>query len=64
MNCNQELIKVHTVQSQFSDIKFSDNLLFSGYFRKDNFSIYYKEVIIFSDIMRFSDSFLRDQKCH
>ena len=50
MNCNQELInptniKVHTVQTKFNDIKFSDNLRFSGHFRKENFSIYYIKVI-------------------
>lgn len=46
MSCNQELInptyiKVHTVQSQLRDVEFSDNLRFSGYFRKDNLSIFY-----------------------
>ena len=42
--------KCATLQSQFSDIKFSDH-----------FSINY---IRFSDIMRFSDSFCGDQMCH
>ena len=41
----------NTVQSQFSDIEFSDNLWFS-----DLFSIYYLDKIIqFRDIMWFTE---------
>ena len=45
-----------TVQSRFSDIKFSDNLWFSDYFVKTNFQ--------FNVITQLSDSFCRDQKFH
>ena len=49
--------------SRFSDIKFSDNLGFSDNFSK---TIFHKlhEIIRFSDIMQFSDSFCGDQRCH
>ena len=49
----------NTVQSRFSDIKFSDNLRFSDYFSKTIFNLLHK-IIHFSDIMRFSDSFRGD----
>ena len=52
-----------TVQSRFSDIKFSDNLWFSDYFSKNIFNLLHK-IIRFSDIMQFSDNFWGDQKCH
>ena len=39
-------LTTYTVQSWFSDIKFSDNLRFSDYlFFKDHFSIYYIKII-------------------
>ena len=54
---------IHTVQFRFSDIKFSDNLWFSDYFQRPFFNLLNK-IIWFSDIMRFSDSFSGEQKCH
>ena len=52
------------MQSWFSDIKFSDNLWFSDYFTKTIFLNLLHNIIRFSDIMQFSDSFCGDQKCH
>ena len=52
-----QLVLPSTVQSWFSDIKFSDNLWFSDYFTKTFFNLLHK-------IIRFSDSFYGDQKCH
>ena len=45
--------KVHTVQSRFSDIKFNDNLKFSGYFAKTilHFLFYTKSLFEFNDTM-------------
>ena len=59
----QSMNLVSTVQSWFSDIEFSDNLWFSDYFTK-TFLCLLQEIIQFSDIMLFSDSFCDDQKCH
>ena len=56
------LITMYTVQSRFSDIKFSDNLWYC-ILQRPFFNLLYK-IIRFSDIMRFSDSFCKDQKCH
>ena len=53
----------NTVQSRFSDIKFSDNLQFSDYIQKTVIFLLHK-TNIFSDNMRYSDSFCIDQKCH
>ena len=54
-----------TVQSRFSDIKFSDNLCSDlvTILQIPFFNSLHK-IIQFSDIMQFSGSFFRDQKCH
>ena len=54
---------VSTVQSRFSDIKFSDDLWFSEYFSKTFYNLLHR-IIRFSDIMQFSDSFCVDQNWH
>ena len=51
----------HTMQSRFSDIKFSDCDLVT-IFQRPFFNLLHK-IIRFSDIMRFSDSFCGDPKC-
>ena len=53
------------MQSWSSDITFSDNLQFSGYFEKDHFSIYYiKSFHLVTFRPWLSNNFFGDQKCH